>query len=440
MSIAAHAMMKSFVRGETFIPPLARFGLERELCLLKEIAEGTYKTKHAEAARLILKRFHTRNAAESLGVIKSFLGLFLYSYCSLKLRLLSWRGTTEAEDTKSCSALLSCSGAMLARLLPAGVEPSRDLVLYAADTPNSWKPAGLLEELGVEYDVVLVDIAEGEQKKQAYTAINPNGRTPTLVDRSVEPHFAVFESNAILLYLATKLQSPLLPSSATGRSEVEQWLMWQISALGPMMGQCMYMKRIATCANSVSDLRFSIDRFHAESLRLLGVMDERLKDRDYLCGPGRGVYTLADLACYGYVASYWWAGLSIDHLPALQRWLVCIADRPAVARGVKVPGVSVLGPKGVIFASMFDNGDPKVRSALEASASAAGRPYFNWMDMKHISATEGPVAFVADARPAASQAVSTLTRGLSVLQLHNLAPVLCAAACGYFILGRMRSG
>ena len=232
------------------------------------------------------------------------------------------------------------------------------------------------------------------------------GRTPVLLDRSVSPPLPVFESNAILLYLADKYKSPLLPRAPAARSEVEQWLMWQISALGPMLGQCMYMKRIATCANEVSALQFSIDRFHAECVRLLQVLETRLKERDYLCGPGRGEFSLADLACHGYAYSHWWAGISVEEMPALRRWLDAVAAKPSVQRGLKVPGVrivplacinlvclprsralfwrgsnptcpvdvpgvSVLGPSGYNFLQIAT--EPEVQKALVDSAAANGR-------------------------------------------------------------------
>jgi len=271
-------------------------------------------------------------------------------------------------------------------------EKQQDLVLYAADTPNSWKVGTLLEELRVPYDVVNVDIMSNQQKQPSYTAMNPNGRTPVLLDRSANPPFSVFESNAILLFLADKYASPLLPRDPEARSEVEQWLMWQISALGPMFGQCMYFKRIAT--TSVADiarLQFGIDRFHAECVRLVKILDARLANRDYICGPGRGVYTLADIACWGYAASFFWAGIDVEGLAALQRWLSRLGERPAVVAGARVPGVPILGATGVLFEDMRT--DASIQDTLTTGARRAGRPFFNWDDMKALAGTQNVEVF-----------------------------------------------
>ena len=164
-----------------------------------------------------------------------------------------------------------------ARIIDSAAASTSAYLLYGADTPNTWKIATLLEELSVPYDVVRVDIMKDEQKEPEYLKANPNGRTPTLVDRS-DPSkpFSVFESGAIMLYLCEKHPSALLPLDAQLKSECTQWLFWQVSALGPMMGQLMYMK-------------------------LYGILEQRLATRDYLCGgEGRGDYSIVDIACWGY--------------------------------------------------------------------------------------------------------------------------------------------
>ena len=201
----------------------------------------------------------------------------------------------------------------------ADADDAPGLTLYAADTPNSHKVAILLEELGVPYTVALIDISRNVQKEHWHLAINPNGRTPTLVDRSISPSFSVFESGAIMLYLARKFAehggSDLLPTEdPAALSEIEQWLMWQMSALGPMLGNCMYFKRIAApMTQDVSLLQFGIDRYEKESLRLYQVLEDRLSGgRKYLCGAGAGTYTLADIACFPYAQMHWWTGVSMQ--------------------------------------------------------------------------------------------------------------------------------
>jgi Glutathione S-transferase len=202
----------------------------------------------------------------------------------------------EHEDSEGLQDWSACFGTRVA----SEAESTQDLLLFAADTPNSWKVAALLEELAIPYDFLLVDISADEQKEPKYLQKNPNGRTPTLVDKSQSPPFAIFESGAILLYLADRYPSSLLPDDPLLRSEVVQWIMWQMSALGPMIGQCMYMKRIAApIADDLRKVEFSINRFERESYRLLSILETRLAGREYLCGEAAGAYSLADVACYG---------------------------------------------------------------------------------------------------------------------------------------------
>lgn len=198
--------------------------------------------------------------------------------------------------------------------------------LYTAATPNGHKVSIALEELGLAYSVRVIDLAGQEQKQDWFLAINPNGRIPAIVDRDAGD-LAVFESGAILIWLAEKA-GQLLPTEPRARSEVLQWLMFQIGGLGPMMGQANVFFRYFE-----QTIQPAIDRYQGESKRLLGVLDRRLAEHQYLAGD----YSIADIANYAWARTHRWSGVAIDDLPHLQRWLAEIAARPAVERGLQVP-------------------------------------------------------------------------------------------------------
>jgi glutathione S-transferase len=180
--------------------------------------------------------------------------------------------------------------------------------------------------MGLDYEVHPVDLKTGVQKQPAFLAINPNGRIPAIVDRD-EGGFAVFESGAILIYLAEK-SGKLLPQDKRARSVVLQWLMWQMGGLGPMHGQANVFVRYFP-----EKLPAVIARYQNETMRLLRVMDTRLADHEYLADD----YSIADIACFPWVMQHDWAGLDISNLPHLSRWLATIGQRPAVQRGAAVP-------------------------------------------------------------------------------------------------------
>ncbi len=198
--------------------------------------------------------------------------------------------------------------------------------LFTEATPNGWKASVTLEELGLEYSVRHIKFSERQQKEPWYLKINPNGRIPTIVDHDNDD-FAVFESGAIMIYLAEKV-GKLLPADVKGRSTVIQWLMFQMGGIGPMMGQANVFYRYAP-----ERIPYAIDRYHREVRRLLEVLDIRLADNEYLAGE----YSIADIANWCWVRGYKWSGVSIDGLDNLQRWLEVIGGRDAVKRGVDVP-------------------------------------------------------------------------------------------------------
>jgi len=198
--------------------------------------------------------------------------------------------------------------------------------LYTAPTPNGHKVSVALEELGLAYEVHAVDLTKGEQKTEAYRRLNPNARIPTIVDRDAGD-FAVFESGAILVYLAEKT-GRLMPADPKGRSLVLQWLMFQMGGIGPMMGQANVFFRYLP-----EKIQPAIDRYQHECRRLFEVLDGRLAEHAWLAGD----YSIADIANWCWVRTYRWSGVDIEGLVHLRRWLDAMKERPACRRGIEVP-------------------------------------------------------------------------------------------------------
>lgn len=198
--------------------------------------------------------------------------------------------------------------------------------LYTAPTPNGWKASVTLEELGTPYEVHPINLGKEEQKAEAYLRINPNGRIPAIVDRDNDG-FAVFESGAIMIYLA-EMTGKLMPTSAKGRSRVIQWLMFQMGGLGPMMGQANVFYRYLP-----EKIPLAISRYQNESRRLFEVLDRQLADSEWLAGD----YSIADIANWCWVRTYKWSGVEVEDLVHLKRWRDAIRERPAAQRGIAIP-------------------------------------------------------------------------------------------------------
>ena len=201
--------------------------------------------------------------------------------------------------------------------------------LYTWPTPNGFKVSIALEEMGLEYKVIPVDIGAGDQFDPDYLKLNPNNKMPTIVDHQPgdggDP-FTVFESGAILLYLAEKTGS-FLPTDMRGRSEVAQWLMFQMGSIGPMLGQAHHFRQYAP-----EPIDYAVDRYTNEANRLYAVLDRRLDGRDYLVGD----YSIADMATMPWLRRPERQGVEIDDYPNVKRWRQAILDRPAVERGLEV--------------------------------------------------------------------------------------------------------
>jgi GST-like protein len=198
--------------------------------------------------------------------------------------------------------------------------------LFSATTPNGYKASIMLEETGLPYTSRHIQLGEKEQKQDWFLKINPNGRIPAIIDHDNDD-FAVFESGAILIYLAEK-SGKFLPSDPKQRSRVMQWLMFQMGGIGPMQGQANVFYRYAP-----EKIPFAIERYQNETRRLYEVLEGQLEGREYLVDE----VSIADFATFPWVRVHEWAGVSIDGLPNVERWLKTMAARPGVDRGLGVP-------------------------------------------------------------------------------------------------------
>ncbi len=199
---------------------------------------------------------------------------------------------------------------------------------YTWATPNGRKVSIMLEEIGLAYEVHPVDLEKGEQFTPEYLAMNPNNKIPAIIDSEGtdgQP-LTLFESGAILIYLAEKTRS-LLPTEPRGRYEVIQWLMFQMGGIGPMFGQANYFFRMADKAP------YAVERFHKEALRLYGVLNRRLGEQRFLAGD----YSIADIATYPWVGRHERHHVRLEDFPNVKRWFDQISARPAVQRGMLVP-------------------------------------------------------------------------------------------------------
>ena len=198
--------------------------------------------------------------------------------------------------------------------------------LYTASTPNGWKVSVALEELQIPYEVHPVNLSANEQKQDWFLQVSPNGRIPAIVDRDAND-LAIFESGAIMIYLAEKA-GRLLPNDAAGRASVIQWVMFQMSGIGPMMGQANVFYRYFP-----EKIQPAIDRYQNESRRLFEVLDNRLAQSQWLAGD----FSIADIANWCWVRTYKWSGVECDDLVHLKRWRDEMRARPACETGVNIP-------------------------------------------------------------------------------------------------------
>lgn len=199
--------------------------------------------------------------------------------------------------------------------------------LYTWTTPNGRKVSIMLEELGLDYKVHPVDIGAGDQFKPEFLRISPNNRIPAIVDH--DAGLSLMESGAILLYLAEK-HGAFLPEDDRWRTI--EWLMWQMGGLGPMLGQTHHFVKF-----NPEKSEYAKERYHTEARRLYKVLNTRLEGRDFIAGPGRGSYSIADISAWPWVSRFEWQNIDLAEFPDVRGWYLRIAERPAIQKGYQVP-------------------------------------------------------------------------------------------------------
>ena len=197
---------------------------------------------------------------------------------------------------------------------------------YTAATPNGHKVSCTLEALGMDYEVHVVNLMEGEQKKPEFLKISPNGRIPAIVDRDAS-NLSIFESGAIMIYLAEKA-GKLISQDPLKKAKVLEWLMFQMGGVGPMMGQANVFFRYFP-----EKIQPAIDRYQNEGRRLFEVLDTHLKDHEWLAGE----FSIADIANWCWVRTHKWSGINVEGLDNLDRWIKAMYEQPGMVKGIEVP-------------------------------------------------------------------------------------------------------
>ncbi|MET3840655.1 glutathione S-transferase N-terminal domain-containing protein [Bradyrhizobium sp. OAE829] len=243
------------------------------------------------------------------------------------------------------------------------------LRLYFWPTPNGYKISILLEELGLPYAVEPVHIGKGQQFAPEFLQVSPNNKIPALIDPT-GPNgkpYKLFESAAIMLYLAEKAGYRFLPQDMAARFDVVQWLMFQAASMAPMLGQAHHFRKY-----SPDKIPYAIDRYTSEAARLYRVMETRLSDHAYLAGE----YSIADMAAYPWLRAHSWQGQKLEDYPAIQRWYNAVRERPAVQRGLAVLDERLQKNKNPPMGKAWDNlfGSNQFSAAPSHRDSDAAKP------------------------------------------------------------------